>query len=189
MLLGRQGAGKGTQAARLAEVFGIQHLSTGKIFRDSADARVPAGLAAKEYMDRGELVPDDVVVAVVEERFANPVEVEHGFILDGFPRTLRQAHELDRILGHHALDVVVNLEVPVEVVVERMLARGRDDDTEEVIRRRLDLYEEETLPLIVFYRRRGLLVTVDGLGTEEEVEARLLAAIDSRFDPVPVDAR
>jgi len=189
VLLGRQGAGKGTQAARLAEWFGIQHLSTGKIFRDSADAGVPAGLAAKEYMDRGELVPDDVVVAVVEERFANPAEVEHGFILDGFPRTLVQARELDRILGGHGLDVVVNLEVPVPVVVERMLARGRDDDTEEAIRRRLDLYEEETRPLIDFYRQRSLLVTVDGLGTEEEVQDRLLAAIDARFDPVPIDAR
>ena len=120
-------------------------------------------------MDRGELVPDELVVAVVEERFANPREVEHGFVLDGFPRTSQQALELDRILGDHPLDVVIDLDVPTEVVVERMRARGREDDTDESIRRRLALYDSETKPLVDFYRERSLLATIDGLGTEDDV--------------------
>jgi len=101
VLLGKQGSGKGTQGERLASTYGMHHLSTGELLRDSADAGVAAGLDAKAFMDRGELVPDDIVMAVVEERFANPNEVEHGFVLDGFPRTSQQALELDRILGAH----------------------------------------------------------------------------------------
>jgi adenylate kinase len=181
VLLGKQGSGKGTQGARLATHFGMQHLSTGQLFRDSAEVGVPAGLEAKSYMDRGELVPDNLVVAVVEERFGNPGEVEPGFVLDGFPRTRQQALELDRILGERGLDIVIDLEVPSDVVVERMRSRGREDDTEESIRKRLALYESETKPLVDFYRDRSLLVTVDGLGSEEDVERSLLAAIAGRF--------
>jgi adenylate kinase len=181
VLLGKQGSGKGTQGARLAVHYGMQHLSTGQLFRDSAEVGVRAGLEAKEYMDRGELVPDELVVAVVEERFANPAEVDPGFVLDGFPRTRQQALELDRILGPRPLDIVIDLEVPSDVVVERMRARGREDDTEESIRRRLALYESETKPLVDFYRDRSLLVTIDGLGTEESVERALQDAIASRF--------
>ncbi len=181
VLLGKQGSGKGTQGVRLARHYGMQHLSTGQMFRDSAEVGVRAGLEAKEYMDRGELVPDDLVIAVVEERFGNPGEVHPGFVLDGFPRTRQQALELDRILGEHGLDIVIDLEVPSDVVVERMRSRGREDDTEESIRRRLALYESETKPLVDFYRDRSLLVTVDGLGSEEDVERALLAAIASRF--------
>src|SRR6478672_9381541 len=107
VLLGKQGSGKGTQGERLANEFGMRHLSTGEMFRDSAEAGVEAGLAAKAFMDRGELVPDDLVVKVVEERFANPGEVEPGFVLDGFPRTRTQAGELDRILGNNPLDLVI----------------------------------------------------------------------------------
>jgi adenylate kinase len=180
VLLGKQGSGKGTQGERLAGRFGMRHLSTGELFRDSAEVGIPAGLEAKAYMDRGELVPDDIVVAVVEERFANPAEVEHGFVLDGFPRTRHQALELDRILGPNALDVVIDLDVPTEIVVERMLARGRDDDTDESIRRRLALYDSETKPLVDFYRERSLLTTVDGLGTEEEVAAKVADVIAAR---------
>ena len=183
VLLGKQGSGKGTQGERLAGRFGMQHLSTGQLFRDSADAGVSAGLEAKAFMDRGELVPDDLVVAVVEERFQNPREVEPGFVLDGFPRTRQQALELDRILGVRPLDVVIDLDVPTEVAVERMRARGREDDTEESIRRRLSLYDSETKPLVDFYRERSLLATIDGLGTEDEVEAAMVAAVTSRFDP------
>jgi adenylate kinase len=181
VLLGKQGSGKGTQGARLATHYGMQHLSTGQLFRDSAEVGVQAGLEAKEYMDRGELVPDELVVAVVEERFANPAEVDPGFVLDGFPRTRQQALELDRILGPRPLDIVIDLEVPSDVVVERMRARGREDDTEESIRRRLALYESETKPLVDFYKDRSLLVTIDGLGTEESVERALQDAIASRF--------
>ena len=153
VILGKQGAGKGTQGERLAEHFNTQHLSTGQLFRDSAAVGVPAGLEAKAYMDRGELVPDEIVVDVVAERFSNPAEVEHGFVLDGFPRTENQAEELDRILGtHYPLDLVMDLDVPTDMAIERLLGRGREDDTEESIRRRLELYDQETKPLIDLYR-------------------------------------
>jgi len=181
VLLGKQGSGKGTQGARLAAYFGMQHLSTGQMFRDSAEAGVAAGVEAKSYMDRGELVPDDLVVAVVAERFENPAEVDPGFVLDGFPRTRQQALELDRILGPRPLDVVVNLDVPSDVVIDRMRSRGREDDTEESIRRRLTLYDSETKPLVEFYRERSLLTTVDGLAPEADVEAAIVAAVVSRL--------
>ena len=181
VLLGKQGSGKGTQGQRLAAQFGMQHLSTGQLFRDSASAGVQAGLEAKAFMDRGELVPDELVIAVVEERFQNPAEVVPGFVLDGFPRTEQQAFELDRILRDQPLDVVIDIDVPTDVAVERMRSRGRDDDTEESIRRRLQLYDTETKPLADFYRERDLLVSVDGLGTEAEVQAAMLAAVTDRF--------
>ena len=180
MILGKQGAGKGTQGERLSHHFKTQHLSTGQLFRDSAAVGVPAGLKAKAFMDRGELVPDEIVVDVLQERFSNPSEVEYGFVLDGFPRTENQAEELDRILGaHHPLDLVIDLDVPTDMVIERLLGRGREDDTREAIRRRLDLYDQETKPLIDLYRNRGLLVRVDGVGEEDEVFQRLLDAIDA----------
>jgi adenylate kinase len=145
-------------------------------------------MEAKAYMDRGELVPDEIVVAVVEERFSNPSEVEPGFVLDGFPRTANQAGELDRILGlQHPLDGVVDLDVPTKMAIERLLGRKREDDTEESIQRRLELYEKETEPLINLYRKRGLLVRVDGVGEEDEVYRRLLDAIYENFDPVTAD--
>jgi adenylate kinase len=179
VILGKQGAGKGTQGERLARHFSIQHLSTGQLFRDSAAVGVPAGLEAKAYMDRGELVPDEIVVDVVAERFSNPAAVEYGFVLDGFPRTENQAEELDRILGtDYPLDLVVDLDVPTDMAIERLLGRGREDDTRESIRRRLELYEQETKPLIDLYAKRGLLVQVDGTGDEDEVFKHLLDAID-----------
>jgi adenylate kinase len=179
IILGKQGAGKGTQGQRLAQHFGCQHLSTGQMFRDSAAVGVAAGLKAKEYMDRGELVPDEIVVDVVEERFSNPAEVENGFILDGFPRTENQAEELDRILGDHPLDLVLDLDVPTDLVVERLLGRGREDDTADSIRRRLELYDQETKPLIDLYDKRGLLVQVDGVGEEDKVFQRILDVISA----------
>jgi adenylate kinase len=188
VILGKQGAGKGTQGERLAVHYAIQHLSTGQLFRDSAEVGVKAGLEAKEYMDRGELVPDDIVVDVVEERFQNPAEVENGFVLDGFPRTENQAEELDRILGpRHPLDIVIDLDVPKRMCIERLLGRGREDDTEDSIDRRLELYEQETKPLIDLYLGRDLLVRVDGVGEEDHVQQRLRAAIDARFDPVTAE--
>jgi adenylate kinase len=188
VILGKQGAGKGTQGVLLASHYGIQHLSTGQLFRDSAEVGVKAGLEAKEYMDRGELVPDDIVVDVVEERFQNPAEVENGFVLDGFPRTETQAEELDRILGaKNPLDLVVDLDVPKGLCIERLLDRGREDDTRDSIDRRLELYEQETKPLLDLYRARGQLVQVDGVGDEDAVHERLLAAIDERFDQVTAE--
>lgn len=181
VLLGKQGSGKGTQGQRLAAHFGTQHLSTGQMFRDSATAGVSAGLEAKAFMDRGELVPDELVIAVVHERFQNPTEVQPGFVLDGFPRTKQQALELDRILMDHPIDIVIDLDVPTDVVVERMRSRGREDDTEESIRRRLELYDTETKPLVDFYRERSVLVAVNGLGTEDDVQAELLRAVATRF--------
>lgn len=181
VLLGKQGSGKGTQGERLAVQFGIQHLSTGQMFRDSATAGVTAGLEAKDFMDRGELVPDELVIAVVHERFQNPIEVQPGFVLDGFPRTKQQALELDSILEAYPIDIVIDLDVPTDIVVDRMRARGREDDTEESIRRRLELYDAETKPLVDFYRERSVLTTVNGLGTEDEVNASLLKAVSSRF--------
>jgi adenylate kinase len=179
IILGKQGAGKGTQSERLARHFACQHLSTGQLFRDSASAGVKAGLKAKEYMDRGELVPDDIVVEVVEERFSNPAEVENGFILDGFPRTENQAEELDRILDGYPLDLVLDLEVPTDLVIERLMGRGREDDTADSIRRRLELYDQETKPLIDLYDKRGLLVQVDGVGEEDKVFQRILDVISA----------
>ena len=188
MILGKQGAGKGTQGERLCRHFNTQHLSTGQLFRDSAAAGVSAGLRAKEFMDRGELVPDDLVVDVVEERFSNPAEVEHGFVLDGFPRTATQAEALDRILGEqYPLDLVIDLDVPEEMVIDRLLGRGREDDTRESIGRRLELYDSETKPLVDLYRKRDLLARVDGVGDEDEVFQRLLDAIDARFDKITAD--
>jgi adenylate kinase len=184
VLLGRQGAGKGTQAELLAKRYGINHLSTGQLFRDSADAGIPVGLEARTYMDRGELVPDDIVVKVVDERFSNPAEIERGFVLDGFPRTQPQAEDLERVLAPAQLDIVIDLDVPDDVVVERMLERGREDDTKESIKRRLELYEQETAPLVDFYRQRGLLTVVDGSGPVERINQRIVEAIDSRFQPV-----
>jgi adenylate kinase len=178
IILGKQGAGKGTQGQRLAQHFGCQHLSTGQLFRDSAAVGVPAGLKAKEYMDRGELVPDEIVVDVVEERFSNPKEVENGFILDGFPRTENQAEELDRILGdEYPLDLVLDIDVPTDLAIERLLGRGREDDNHESIRRRLELYEQETKPLVDLYAKRGLLVQIDGVGEEDKVFQRILDVI------------
>jgi adenylate kinase len=182
VLLGKQGAGKGTQGDMLARRFSIQHLSTGQLFRDSAAVGVAAGLEAKDYMDRGELVPDDIVVAVVEERFANPREVEVGFVLDGFPRTEFQAEALDTILGPNRLDLVIDLDVPTKAVIERLLSRNREDDTEDSISRRLELYESETKPLIDFYRDRGLLATVNGIGEQDEVHQRLIDVISRHYD-------
>jgi adenylate kinase len=180
VILGKQGAGKGTQGVRLCEHFNTQHLSTGQLCRDSAAVGRPAGLQAKEFMDRGELVPDEIVVDVVEERFSNPAEVQDGYVLDGFPRTANQAEELDRILGDRfPLDLVIDLDVPTDMAIERLLGRGREDDTRDSIRRRLELYDQETKPLTDLYRGRGLLVRVDGIGEEDEVFKRLLDAIDA----------
>lgn len=179
VLLGRQGAGKGTQAVRLAEHYGAPHISTGDMLRAAVAEGTEFGRKAKEIMDRGDLVPDDVIVGVVEERLAKDDAREHGFLLDGFPRTVSQAESLAGLVGDGGLDAVVNIDVPLDEVRARMKARGRDDDTDEAIDRRLELYESETSPLIAFYERQDLMVQVDGLGTMDEVFSRLVAAIDA----------
>ncbi len=180
VILGRQGSGKGTQCALLVEAYGAVHVSTGEMLRAAVEAGTELGRRAAALMDAGDLVPDDVINGIVAERLAMPDVVEHGVILDGFPRTPVQAEALEQLLDGSgaSLDAALSLDVPVEVVVERMLARGRVDDTEEAIRRRLALYESETAPLLEWFEARGLLTVVDGLGTEDEVFGRLCKVVD-----------
>jgi len=180
IVFGRQGAGKGTQAVRLAGHYGIPHISTGDMLRSAAAEGTPLGLEAKTLMDAGDLVPDDVMEGIVAERLAKPDAVP-GWLLDGYPRTLGQVEALGRNVGEDFVDLAVNLDVPVDVVTGRMVARGREDDTEDAIRRRLELYEEQTAPLLAWFAERGLLVEVDGVGTEDEVFSRLVAAVDARL--------
>ncbi len=176
IILGRQGSGKGTQAERIAERFGVVHISTGDMLRAATAEGTEMGLRAKAIMDAGDLVPDDVMIAIVEERLQKPDVQAGGFLLDGFPRTVGQAEALAAFDGVD-LDLAINLDVPVEEVTARMLARGRDDDTPEGIARRLELYEAETAPLLAWFEERGILVVVDGIGTEDHVFDRLTAVI------------
>ena len=177
VILGRQGAGKGTQCELLSEHYGIPHVSTGDMLRAAVSEGTELGKRAKAIMDAGDLVPDDVMVGIVDERLAKP-DAAGGFLLDGFPRTSVQADALVEIVAPGALDLAVSIEVPDELVIERMLARAREDDTEEAIRRRLELYETETAPLQDWFESRGILIRVDGVGAVEDVEARLISLID-----------
>ena len=184
VLLGPPGAGKGTQAVRLCADLGLPQVSTGELFRRQKAEGTELGLLAASYMDRGEYVPDEVTDAVVERRLAEP-DARDGFLLDGYPRTLAQVEALDAMLrdSGHGLDLVLNIAAPIEEVVGRLLGRaqqeGRADDTEEVIRRRLEVYEEETAPLVDVYRSRAILRDIDGLGDVDEVAARIRAVVDA----------
>ena len=182
VIVGRQGSGKGTQCARLVERYGTVHISTGDMLRAAVAAGTELGRKAKALMDVGELVPDEIMNGIVEERLGQDDVVTNGFLLDGFPRTPAQAETLERIVGPGGLDVAINLDVPVDEVTSRMLARGRADDTGASIRRRLELYEQETAPLLSWFAARGLLATIDGMGSEDEVFARIVAAIEERHD-------
>ena len=209
VILGRQGAGKGTQAQRLAALCLVPHISTGDMLRAAVREGTPLGLKAKEIMEAGDLVPDDVMIGIVDDRLRED-DAERGWILDGFPRTVGQAEALGRITTDAPLDLVFDLVVDNEVVIDRISSRRtcdgcqtvyraddpaiadgtcpkcggtprqRDDDQPEAIRRRLEIYERETAPLVDHYRGLGLLEEVDGLGTEDEVFDRLLAAVDHR---------
>jgi adenylate kinase len=182
LIMGPPGAGKGTQAAMICEEFGIPHVSTGDLFRLNLSQGTSLGLEAKKYMDAGEYVPDSVTNGMVRERLKDS-DTQVGFLLDGYPRTVAQVGELDGMLSSKPLDRVIELTADTDVVVERLLGRaidqGRADDTEDVIRRRLEVYEEQTAPLTALYKSRGLLVQVDGLGSVEEVTARISAALNS----------
>lgn len=179
VLVGPPGAGKGTQAVRLAERLGIPHISTGDLFRANLRDETTLGAEARRYMDAGDLVPDEVTVAMVRDRLADPDAAE-GFILDGFPRTVSQAEALAGLLGEAGteLDAVVEFTLPDDVVVERLLGRGRADDTEDVIRRRQQVYRDDTAPLLDFYRDR--LVSVDAVGSVEEITDRVTDALGAR---------
>ncbi len=184
VLLGPPGAGKGTQAAFIAERFGIPAISTGDIFRANVSEGTELGVEAKRYMDAGEYVPDEVTNKMVRNRIRED-DATGGFLLDGYPRTVAQVDELDRMLGEtgHGLDAVVVLTVDSEELIQRLLQRaqieGRADDTEDVIRHRLDVYAEQTAPISDVYSQRGLLARVDGIGEVDEVTERLLVAIGS----------
>ncbi|KQT99957.1 MULTISPECIES: adenylate kinase [Sanguibacter] len=185
VLLGPPGAGKGTQAARLAESLQIEAISTGDIFRSNIKGETELGLLAQQYTAKGELVPDEVTNAMVRDKLASKVAAgEQGFILDGYPRNVAQVAELDTILTDLGLtlDGAVEITADPEIVVERLLGRaeieGRADDTEPVIRHRLSVYAEQTAPIARLYAERGALAQVDGIGSVDEVTTRLLGALD-----------
>jgi adenylate kinase len=179
IFLGPPGAGKGTQAQLLSELYTIPHISTGDILRGAVNAQSSLGQKAKGYMDRGELVPDNLILDLIRERLAQ-ADTKEGWILDGFPRNVSQAGFLDKLLGeiNSNIDLVLYLEVPDEVLVERLLARGRQDDNEATIRRRLEVYHQDTVPLIEYYQDRGILQTVDGDREMEDVTNSLKAVVD-----------
>ncbi|MFP5373506.1 MAG: adenylate kinase [Gammaproteobacteria bacterium] len=186
VLLGAPGSGKGTQAARLTGHLQVPHISTGNLLRAEVAAGSRLGLAAKEVMARGELVSDEILLGMLEDRFSRE-DTRGGFILDGYPRNLAQANALGELLARigQPMDAAVQLEVPTELLVERIAGRareeGRADDTPESVRTRLKVYEEQTAPVVDYYRQRGLLSVVDGVGGVDDVFARILEALA----PVP----
>lgn len=213
VMLGRQGAGKGTQCTRLSRHFVVPHISTGDMLRGAVKEGTPLGRKAQEYMSAGDLVPFDLMIGIVEERLEKDDTRSRGYILDGFPRTREQAAALAEITVARPLTQVVDLDVPTDVVLERLAARRvcadcganyslqtppkhgwicdncggdviqREDDTEEAIRRRLDLYEAETAPLVEWYCERDLLTVVDGDGDPDDVTQRLIRTIEALARP------
>jgi adenylate kinase len=179
VLVGPPGAGKGTQATALSEKLGIPHISTGDLFRAHIGDETELGKRVKQYLDDGDLVPDEITNKMVEERLAEP-DTKDGFLLDGFPRNVGQADVLSKVLAEadKKLDAVVQLQADEDVVVGRLLARGRTDDNEDVIRNRQRVYRAETAPLLDYYR--DILVTVDGVGDVDEITNRVLSALRDR---------
>lgn len=211
IVLGKQGAGKGTQAVRLSRFFVVPHISTGDTFRAAVRSGSAIGQKAKRYLEGGDLVPDDVVIGVVAERMEHTDTQHRGFILDGFPRTVLQAEALARILAPQDLDLVIDLEIDTETVLARLAARRvcsdcganysvvenpprvagicdvcggevvqRGDDTESSIRRRLELYERETAPLIDWYTERGVLAPIKAIGSADDVTERIVGLVARR---------
>lgn len=176
VLLGPPGAGKGTQAAIMSEKLDVPHISTGDLFRANIGEGTPLGVEAKSYIDAGKLVPTDVTARMVEERLSQD-DAKNGFLLDGFPRTTEQADILEELLSKKGekLDGVLNFEVSEDVVVERMMARGRADDNEETIRTRLGVYRDETFPLIEHYGES--IISIKAEGSVEEISARAMEAL------------
>lgn len=187
LIIGAPGAGKGTQAARIAERYGIPAVSTGDIFRANIKAGTPLGQQVSAIIESGGLVPDELTNEIVADRLKRD-DVTNGFLLDGYPRTVAQVHALDAVLEADArrLDAVLLLEADTDSVVSRLLKRaeieGRADDTEEVIRHRQEVYLEQTAPLVELFSQRGILVAVDGLGAVDEVSDRIFGALDARLD-------
>jgi adenylate kinase len=185
LLIGPPGAGKGTQASKLSEVYGIPAISTGDIFRENVKNQTPLGLQAKSFMDSGAYVPDELTNNLVRDRLKN-LDCANGFLLDGYPRTADQVDELDAILKetNGSLDAVIQLTADTDEVVRRLARRaieqGRSDDTEDVIRNRMAVYEQQTAPLITMYAARGSLIMVDGLGEIDEVTSRIKEALNAK---------
>ncbi|WP_440311865.1 adenylate kinase [Leucobacter chromiireducens] len=184
LIIGPPGAGKGTQATQIAERFGVPAISTGDIFRANIKGGTELGQQVQAIIERGELVPDSLTNEIVADRLAQ-ADAAGGFLLDGYPRNVEQVHALDGMIEGDALDAVVLLEVDTDAVVARLLKRaeleGRADDTEEVIRHRQDVYAEQTAPLVELFSERGILVSVDGLGSVEEVAERIASGLDAQL--------
>jgi adenylate kinase len=184
LIIGPPGAGKGTQASRIAERYGVPAISTGDIFRANIKGGTELGRRVQAIIEAGELVPDSLTNEIVADRLAQ-ADAANGFLLDGYPRTVDQVHALDGMLEGSSLDAVVLLEADTDEVVARLLKRaeleGRADDTEAVIRHRQEVYAEQTAPLIELFSERGLLVSVDGLGTVDEVAERIASGLDARL--------
>lgn len=184
LLLGAPGAGKGTQAAFVIERLGVAHISTGDMLRQAVADQTEIGKKAKAVMDSGKLVSDEIVIAIAEERLSQP-DAKKGFVLDGFPRTLAQAEALDAMLAKLGtpLEKCVAITVDTEAVIQRLLKRaeleGRADDNEETIRERMEVYDNQTAPLLDYYGNGGILASVDGMGSVEEVSARIETALSS----------
>ncbi len=173
IFIGPPGAGKGTQAERLVQTYRMAHLSTGDMLRAARDAKTEVGLKAEQYMSKGALVPDEVIVDIIAQRLEQP-DCQDGYLLDGFPRTIAQAEALDAMLAKKGtpLDAVLELQVPEDELFRRLASRGRADDSPQVIRQRLVAYRQQTEPLLAYYRQRSLLKSIDGLGTVDEIFRR-----------------
>jgi adenylate kinase len=212
IVLGKQGAGKGTQCVRLSHHYVIPHVSTGDMLRAEVKHRTPLGEEARAHMESGDLIPDEIVLAMVAKRLEQDDTRGRGFVFDGFPRTVAQAEGLRDLLAPDILDLVVNIVVPTGLVLRRLASRRvcrdcgtnystsapprvdwicdvcggevvqREDDTSVAIRRRLDLYEQETAPLVAWYRRSGVLDSISGVGPPDVVSGRIVAAVDARRD-------
>jgi len=184
ILLGGPGAGKGTQAARLKDTYGLPHISTGEMLREAKSSGTELGKKASEYMNAGKLLPDDIILGIINERLSEP-DTRSGFLFDGFPRTIPQAEGLDALLEKRgeSLDAVISIEVSDEIVTDRLLKRaeieGRADDNSETIKNRLAVYYEQTEPLKEYYRNCGILKSVDGVGTIDDIFGRIRAVLGS----------
>ena len=181
IIFGPPGAGKGTQAELISKHFCIPHISTGEIFRTAIYHETPLGLEAKKYLDSGNLVPDTITTGIIRDALNSP-RSDPGFLLDGFPRTLPQAVSLDQIIAElaHSIDRVINLVVEEEEIIDRMMKRGRTDDLRETIANRMKVYLKSTEPLIEFYRKKKILLDIDGMGEISEISERIFTALDHK---------